>query len=282
MTEKVYKCTIGNFGVNDAFEITDLLFENYSSVSCAEKENNWIIEILSINPLDDYKIRSLLRDYKYTGLEIEELQEEDWLKKNFETFRPIIVGDFFIYGPHLRKDIHLFPKDKIIMEISAATAFGTGAHPTTNRCLIACQTFFDNEKHRNILDIGCGSCILSVALAKLGARHIDACDLDEEAVLVSQKNIALNNVAHRINAFQNISQEVYKKYDFIIANILAEPLISMAESVSSFLNKDSVLILSGFTSDDDSVLQKYLSIGLKLKFKYDYKGWTTLVMTAVF
>ena len=168
----------------------------------------------------------------------------------------------------------------MLIEIAAATAFGTGEHPTTNRCLMACEAFFDVDKHKKVLDVGCGSCILSIALARLGATNIFACDNDPEAVRVSSENIIINKVASRVKVFQNKGCEfAERKYDFIVANILAEPLIFMGDDIANSLENGGILVLSGFTSDDDSVEKRFTSLGLEIKHKYDYKGWTTLVLT---
>jgi ribosomal protein L11 methyltransferase len=278
MNKVVFKCTVGNFNIKDAFEAVDLLFEReYSAVSCAEKGDRWVVEILHDREISESEIREALEAYDFSKIEHEKVKETNWLQKCFENFKPITVGDFYIYGPHLRTSP--VPTDKIAVEIAAATAFGTGEHPTTNRCLIACQTFFDEKRHKSVLDIGCGSCILSIALAKLGAKNIRACDCDEEAVRVSQKNVEINRVAHRIKIFRNSDCEFNcRKYDFIISNILAEPLLSMKKEIVNSLAEKALLILSGFTTDDDSVLRAYSEAELKLKFRYDYRGWTTLVL----
>ncbi|MDR2107563.1 MAG: 50S ribosomal protein L11 methyltransferase [Holosporaceae bacterium] len=278
MNQKFFKHTIGNFNIKDAFEATDLLFERgYMSVSCAEKSGSWIVEIINDRPVSESEIFEILRQYHFSGTEISELEDTDWLKKCFENFKPLCIGEFYIYGPHVRGNP--VPEDKIPLEIAAATAFGTGEHPTTDRCLLACQTFFDEKRHRSVMDIGCGSGILSIALAKSGADRIDACDVEEEAVRISRENIAVNGVAHKINVFLKNGSEINgEKYDFITANILAEPLVSMNNAVVSAMSDGAVLILSGFTSDDDTVPQRYLASGLNLKFRYDLNGWTTLVL----
>ncbi|MDR2781970.1 MAG: 50S ribosomal protein L11 methyltransferase [Holosporaceae bacterium] len=277
MTKKIFKCTIGDFNIKDAFESVDVLFENgYESVSCAEKGDCWIVEVLHDRELSELEVRDVLSNYKISKIKSEEVKETNWLQKCFENFRAIFVGNFYIYGPHLRSSP--MPTDKIAIEIAAATAFGTGEHPTTNRCLIACQTFFDEKQHKSVLDIGCGSCILSIALAKLGARNVFACDCDSESVRVSKANTKINRVAHKINVFQNSGCEFNRqKYDFIVSNILSEPLISMKNAIVDSLAPCGILVLSGFRSDDDSVLRAYVASELKLKFRYDHNGWTTLV-----
>ncbi|MDR1335016.1 MAG: 50S ribosomal protein L11 methyltransferase [Holosporaceae bacterium] len=291
--EKVFKCIIDGFSIGTAFEVVDLLSESscYMSVSCAEaKGTNWFVEILNLQPISEIEVATVLGGYKYSSLSIGVLDNVNWLKKCFENFKPISVGNFYMYGPHVRGK-HM-PFNKIAIEIAAATAFGTGEHPTTSRCLLACQMFFDRRKHLRLLDIGCGSGILSIALAKSGARNIVACDNDAEAVRIAKENITLNRVAHRISVFQNEKYEFAipnsgsqmhshpyssrKFYDFIVANILAEPLIDMAPIIIDSLSPNGLLVLSGFNSDDHSVINKY-SLRLTQKYVYDYQNWTTVV-----
>lgn len=279
MSNKIFKCTIGPFHISDAFSIVDLLFDDtYLATSCVEKkDDDWFVEILSETSFDPEKLKDKLSEYAYTSFDEEILENIDWLTKCFENFKPITIGNFYIFGPHLRSQEK--PSSKIAIEVAAATAFGTGEHPTTSRCLLACQSFFDPQIHKKALDIGCGSGILSIALAKLEAESVKACDNDPEAVRVTRKNIAINHVAHRVEVFQNKGAEFkLQKYDFIIANILAAPLISLAESIIESLKDDGILVLSGFNSGDRSVLDVYTSMGLEEKYRYEYKGWTTLVM----
>jgi ribosomal protein L11 methyltransferase len=278
MTDQIFKCSLGNFNIKDAFDVMDLLFEkNYMSASCLEMDGHWIVEVLHNWPIEESKILSYLKTYNCRIIENKALKSVDWLQKSFENLKPIIAGEFYVYGTHLRGS--KIPTHKIPIEISSYMAFGSGEHPTTNRCITACYAFFDHLKHKNILDFGCGSGILSIVLAKLGGRNIIACDNDPEAIRVSQGHIALNKVAHRISVFQNHDTEFFSKsYDFIVANILAEPLIAMSIPISQALSRNGILILSGFNSNDFSVISQYCSIGLKQIHRYDHRGWTTSVL----
>lgn len=278
MKQKIYICTIGPFSISEGFGIVDLLYsEEYISVSCVEsKDDKWFVEILSIRPINENQLRRQLSDYKYS-IKFGELKDIDWLEKCFENFKPIVIGSFYMFGPHLRAKQR--PANKIGIEVAAATAFGTGEHPTTNRCLLACETFFDYKIHKRVLDLGCGSGILSIALAKLGCRNVLACDNDPEAVRITTENIEINHVAHDVSVYQNTAHEFdHDKYDFITANILSRPLVELSGVLYNCLAKNGFLVLSGFNSGDDIVPSKYLDLGLEQRARYDYNDWATIVL----
>lgn len=275
--KELFHCVIKGFSISRAFAAIDTLFESgYLSASCAEDDDGWLVEIIHTEPVDVDCVRELLSLDHSCVIVSEEMPKVDWLKKSFENFKPVTVGSFYMYGPHLRG--RPVPINKIGIEIAAATAFGTGTHPTTSRCLVAIETYLDPARHMNFLDVGCGSGILSIAAAKLGMRNIVACDNQAEAVRISKENVVINNVAHRIKIFQNKSVEFAdKSYDFVVSNILASPLIEMREHIFRALNPGGTLVLAGFTSDDPSVERAYSEFGMTLLHKYEHEGWTALV-----
>ena len=279
MTEKVYFCNITGLNIKDAFDLSDLLVEQeYDAVSCAEdKDKSWFVEIVHSDVLDVALVKDIANKFHFADIESGIFGEIDWLKRCFENFRPVTIGRFFIYGSHLRGKT--LPIDKIPIEISAATAFGSGEHPTTNRCLLALETFFDHVRHKRVLDVGCGSGILSIACAKLGASKVAGCDNDMEAVRIAKLNSEINNVSQRVDIFLNQDDSFRcAKYDFVVANILAQPLIAMRDSIANVLVNKGLLVLSGFTTDDGSVLERYIASGFLLLHRYDYHGWSAIVL----
>lgn len=206
------------------------------------------------------------------------MPDKNWLKESYQSFQPITIGRYFIYGSHIHEGV---PQDKITLKIDAATAFGTGEHQTTHGCLTALDEL---ETHpTSVLDVGCGSGILSMAYAKTFLQSVDAVDIDEESVRVARENARENGLEGLITVWQsNGYQGVSKKYDLILCNILARPLMEMAADLKAHLTPGGRAILSGFLVRQERwVLKAHSDIGLKLVRRYRIKGWSTLVVERV-
>ena len=123
-------------------------------------------------------------------------------------------------------------------------AFGTGTHETTSMCIQQLEKYVKQDS--KVFDIGCGSGILAIAAAKLGANDVLAVDLDEVAVKVSKENIELNKVEDKVKALHgNLMEVVSDKADIVVANIIADIIKILAKDVSKFLKEDGVFISSG-------------------------------------
>ena len=173
-------------------------------------------------------------------------KKKNWLKESLSSFKPISIGRYYVYGSHIK---NLSPNDKISLKIDASTAFGSGEHATTQGCLYLFDKLLENFTPKSILDMGCGSGILSMAAAKVLNENvsIDAVDIDSEAVNVTVENIRENNVSPYIRVWQSDGYEkINKTYDLIFENILARPLIEMAPKLFKHLNNGGYAILSGF------------------------------------
>lgn len=214
---------------------------------------------------------------------VEELQDRDWLAESYRALPPFTVGGFYIYGSHYTGEK---PDDKIPLLIEAATAFGSGEHGTTSRCMLAIEHVKESGfSPRNILDMGCGSGILAAAAAKLWPDvPVHAADNDPECVIVTQRHLESNGIENVI-AYQSEGYDEFSPvwdkapYDFIIANILAGPLIEMAEEQSRALAHGGYLILSGTLQEQAArVLAAYTPHGLGLAGEFPGDEWMTLLL----
>ena len=203
--------------------------------------------------------------------ELVPVPNKNWLKECYKNFPPVVIGKFVVYSA---LDARI-PKDKIPLKIEAATAFGTGRHGTTNGCLKAWDEL--DKDVEGVLDVGCGSGILSIAYAKQTGKPVDAVDLDPESVRVTGVNAAENHVDHLIHAWvSNGYQAVDKKYDLIFCNILAEPVIKMAPDLNQHLAIPSAV--HGFLLEQaDDVIKAHTDLGLVLAKQYTWDEWGTAV-----
>ncbi len=210
------------------------------------------------------------------------LESEDWLKDNVIKFAPVEADKFLIYGVHEKEA----PKtDKLAIRIYAATAFGS-EHQTTRSCLQAiCDLDNGKKAHKNILDVGCGSGILSLAAAKLWPdSKITAVDIDDEAVIVTNQNAKDNGVEQQIdcflsNGYQNAKVLQNAPYDIILSNILARPLIEMAPDLAKNLKSGGFAVVSGFVADQEEwVVNAHLEQGLKLVKTYQFDNWRAALL----
>lgn len=217
------------------------------------------------------------------GFSIETLEDRDWLAESYLALPPFTVGSFFIYGSHYDGEQ---PAEQIPLLIEAATAFGSGEHGTTAQCILAIEHAKNSGfKPKNILDMGCGSGILAAVAAKLWPDvPVFAADNDPECVTVTQRHLASNEI-FSVNSYQSEGYDARSPvwedapYDFIIANILAAPLIDMAAEQSKALAKDGYLILSGTLIEQEArVVAAYEAQGLKLVAEFPQGEWMTMLM----
>lgn len=212
---------------------------------------------------------------------VEELADRDWVSENQRSFQPFQVGRFFVHPAHWSGT----PPDGLVgLLIDPGMAFGTGTHATTQGCLQAIDALAGPAWPRRAIDLGCGSGILAIALAKLTGRTVLASDNDSVAVRIAQENAAVNGVAGLIEAveaegFDHPEIGAGAPYDMIVANILAQPLIALAGDVARHLAADGRVILSGLLAVQAAeVMAAYARQGLGLAQRIDGGEWSTLVL----
>ncbi|NBT85730.1 MAG: 50S ribosomal protein L11 methyltransferase [Alphaproteobacteria bacterium] len=213
---------------------------------------------------------------------IEEVDNADWLSVCYQQLEPRQLGRYYVYGSHNPDpaDDNLIP-----LRIDAATAFGSGEHPTTSGCLLALDGLANDHQFSKMLDMGCGSGILAIAMAKTWPHaKVLGVDNDPESVRVTQQNAILNSCGRNLEALMSegfADLRVYNAgpFEVVTANILAKPLCMMAPDVKDCLVPGGLVILSGLLDRQKSqVLEAYEVIGFTLVKTYPIEDWATLVL----
>ncbi len=195
-------------------------------------------------------------------------ENEDWIAQYRNSVQPLHVNDFYIRPTWVEN----FEGKKNII-IDPALAFGSGHHETTYGCLLLLQKYV--KEGTTLLDVGCGSGILSIAARKCGAI-VDLCDTDEQATDSATQNFELNHESfHRI--WTGSVQKREQEYDVVVANIIADVLIMLSSDLQKAVKEGGLLILSGILDKYvDKVEHKFSS--MKLVEKYQKEEWFTLVL----
>ncbi|WP_353106077.1 50S ribosomal protein L11 methyltransferase [Acetoanaerobium noterae] len=175
-------------------------------------------------------------------VELEEVNQQDWENAWKQYYKPVKVSDKIVIKPTWEE--YNAKLNELVIELDPGMAFGTGTHETTNMCIQALERHIDSNC--SVLDIGCGSGILSIAAAKLGADRVLGVDLDPVAVKVSKENIEQNNLLGFVEIRHgNLMDVVTEKTDIVVANIIADIVIKLADEVANYMKEDGLFISSG-------------------------------------
>jgi ribosomal protein L11 methyltransferase len=214
-------------------------------------------------------------------LTVEALPETDWVAAGLEALKPVGAGRFVIHGSHDRRKL---PAGRIAIEIDAAQAFGTGHHWTTAGCLIVLDRLLRARRFQNPLDLGTGSGVLAIALAKVLRKPVLATDIDPVAVRVAAGNAALNRVGHLVRAekaagVRHAAIRGRAPFDLVVANILAEPLVRLAPQLAPLIAPGGTLVLSGLLPHQrERVIVAYGGQNIRLRSARIFAGWAVLVL----
>ncbi len=203
-------------------------------------------------------------------------EEQDWLNNWKQYFHPIEVGEKLLIRPTWRDNYD--PKNRVVINLDPGLAFGTGTHETTRLCLTALEKYVRPDS--TILDVGCGSGILSVAGILLGAKNAVGVDIDEMAVKTARENAELNHVSDRFTALHgNLTDKVSGKYDIVLANIVADAIIMLSKDIRNFMNEKSVYIMSGIIDTRVNEVLDNIGENFVVQEKFLENGWCCLVAT---
>ncbi len=238
-------------------------------------------------------IRSMLSSLKsedinnlYGRLEAElsSIREEDWANNWKQYFKPITIGEKLVIKPSWEE--YENTDNRIVLEIDPASSFGTGQHHTTRLCLELLEKSMNGAE--TILDLGCGSGILSIGAILLGAKSAVAVDIEENAAATAIKNALKNNISTNIykaycgNILNDdvLADKIANKYDIITANIVADVLIAMKEYFLRYLNENGTLIVSGIIVERmEEVITEIESVGFTKCEVNEKEGWAAVKFT---
>ncbi|MFA5657698.1 MAG: 50S ribosomal protein L11 methyltransferase [Oscillospiraceae bacterium] len=212
------------------------------------------------------------------------VREEDWANNWKQYFKPLKIGERLLVKPSWEADT---PQNegRTILEIDPASSFGTGQHHTTRLCLELLEKHL--EKGCKILDLGCGSGILSIAGVLLGAESAVAVDIEQNAVEAARENALKNNIPK--NAYKTfcgniihdrtLEKKLGTGYDIICANIVADVLIAMSGLFGRLLAENGVLVLSGIiTERQREVTDAVEENGFSVCDIHEQEGWSAVMM----
>lgn len=199
--------------------------------------------------------------------ELTPLPDQDWVRASLDQFQPIKIGGFWV-KPSWNEDP--IPPNLTVLNLDPGLAFGTGMHPTTQLCL---EWLSANDlSGQTVMDFGCGSGILGVAAGCLGASQVTGLDIDPQALLATEHNASLNDlVVETLLPDQTPSCT----FDVVVANILANPLIELANTLNNLTQPGGKIIMAGLLDEQaDHVRAAYPNIHFDADVSKE--GWTRL------
>ncbi len=215
-------------------------------------------------------------------LTVDAVPETDWVAEGLKTLTPVVAGRFLVHGSHNRRGACA---GRIAIEIDAGQAFGTGHHASTAGVLTLLDRLIGAGHFERVLDLGTGSGVLAIALAKALRRPVLASDIDPVAVAVATENAARNDVRHRIRTVvaAGVAHPAIRQsapYDLVVANILAEPLRRLAPRLAPLVAPGGIVVLSGLLSHQrERVVAAYRAQGMRLTTVRNFGGWAVLVLS---
>jgi len=255
-----------------------------------EKSPLWKVEVF-FPGAPDYGIITMMleqADLLDWDHEITPVEEKDWVSESQKLLQPVEAGCFFVYGSH---DADKAKADTINLQVDAGQAFGTGKHETTAACLEIISQCRDTLKPATILDLGTGSGVLALAVHKIWPlARVTASDIDPIAIDVTRENIEINAGTLReapnqptgiklavADGLHNTAFDEDRPFNFIVANILAGPLIDMAADITDALAPEGTLVLSGLlATQEKEVLDAYKARGLSIQGRIEKGEWLAL------
>lgn len=285
VVDKLYEYEIDGVNIEDE----KLIFDMHDSgtgweiIDLPEEKPGDSIRLKVFFNSDDYNdfIKVELLEYiEKTNGAIQIIKEEildnmDWANEWKKYFKVLKLGESIVIKPSWEEYSEV--DGEIVIDIDPGMAFGTGTHASTAMCLKILEK--QNVDGQDILDIGSGSGILSIAAAKLGAKSVTAIDIDPVCVKTTKENADLNNCSDVINAIEaDLTEGLDGQYDYALINIIAEVIVHLLDYLHVNLKSGSKLILSGIIEENtDKVTDKLNEMGYRVLELNRESGWTSIL-----
>lgn len=238
----------------------------------AEEDN--IEEILGYVNEKLVELKEMGIDLGEAKVEHEKMHEEDWANTWKQYYKPSKVGEKIVVKPIWEE--YEQKEGELVVNLDPGMAFGTGTHETTRMCIQALEKYVKEES--TVFDVGCGSGILAIAAAKLGAKLAVGVDLDPVAVESSIENVGYNNLNNIEILHGNLVEVIDGKADIVVANILAEIICILTDDVKRVMKDGGVFITSGIIHDRvDMVCEKLEATGFEVIEKNRDGEWNCIV-----
>ncbi len=251
----------------------------YSILEEDEDRGIWRIDAFPVTRDEADEIRQVLAGWPELKVVTEDLADADWLAMSLSGLPPVREGRFFVFGMH---DKGLAPPNAVQLRIEAGAAFGTGHHGTTAGCLRVFNDLLKGRRFGKVLDVGAGTGVLAIAAARTGSKLAVGTDIDKPSVRIAGENAKVNKSNARFVYASGLNHRrvaATAPYDLVFANILAPPLVSLAQDIKGALKPGGIAILSGLLrTQERRVKAAYLSRGFRLKRRLHRDAWATLVL----
>jgi len=221
------------------------------------------------------KKRDLGVDLGSLDIELTSVREEDWSNTWKKYYKPMKVSDRIVIKPSW--ETYNKKKGQVILTLDPGMAFGTGTHETTMLCMQAIDQYIRPD--HSLIDIGCGTGVLSIGALLLGAKAATAIDLDGNAVEIARKNAQINKVLDRMTLVHgNLLDEIEGSYDIVVANIIADVIIELSQYVTNYIKAGGLFISSGIIHERlDEVIEQIESVGLIIEKVAKMGEWAMVV-----
>ena len=213
-----------------------------------------------------------------------QIADQNWMEAWKQHYKPILIGERLLILPAWMDSPE---PERIAIKIEPGMAFGTGTHPTTQLCLELMELAFAERRTFTVVDVGCGSGILSIAALKLGATRVLGVDIDAESVKNSRENADVNGVGEELILGQGSVREVldgkfeFKSARLVVANILAPVIVGLFETgMADLIEEGGSIILSGILQEQEqNVIEAGQAHGLRMTGRRQVGDWVALAMS---